>query len=268
MEVNRPIMRYFGGKWMLAPWIIEHFPPHKIYVEPFGGSGSVLMRKAKASCYEVYNDLNSEIVNVFTQLRENPEKLEKLIAQTPWSREEYDEAWLKSEDPLDQARKTIFRSFAGFCDAATSSTKSGFRCVMSQGKPAARIWAGYSESIQAFGERLSGVLIENKPAIEVMADHDSTSTLHYVDPPYVHSTRVSKNSYTLEMNNAEHSELCDFLKSLKGYVVLSGYDSEIYDSLNWRKVNRIAYADGAAKRVETIWLNSALESVQVQKELF
>jgi hypothetical protein len=62
--------RYHGGKWMLAPWIIEHFPPHRIYTEAFGGAASVLMRKPRAKLVEVYNDLDGEIVSLFRVLRD------------------------------------------------------------------------------------------------------------------------------------------------------------------------------------------------------
>ena len=63
MSPKRPILRYHGGKWLLAPWIISRFPAHRVYTEVFGGAASVLMRKSP-SYGEVYNDLDGEIVSI------------------------------------------------------------------------------------------------------------------------------------------------------------------------------------------------------------
>ena len=65
----RPALRYHGGKWRLAPWIIGHFPAHKIYCEPFCGAASVLLRKPR-SRIEIINDLDSEVTNLFQILRD------------------------------------------------------------------------------------------------------------------------------------------------------------------------------------------------------
>src|ERR1041385_943962 len=87
---TRPVVRYHGGKWNLAPWIISHFPPHRIYVEPFGGAASVLLQKPR-SYAEIYNDLDQEVVNVFRILRDRKaaRELERLLRLTPFARDEF-----------------------------------------------------------------------------------------------------------------------------------------------------------------------------------
>src|SRR6266576_1049473 len=105
MKVERPILRYHGGKFVLAPWIISHFPEHRVYVEPYGGAASVLLRKER-SYAEVYNDLDSEIVNLFRVARDNGKELIRVLALTPFAREEYQAAWEATDDPLEQARRT------------------------------------------------------------------------------------------------------------------------------------------------------------------
>jgi len=112
-------MRYHGGKWRIAPWIISHFPPHRVYVESFGGAASVLLRKAR-SYAEVYNDADGEIVNLFRVLRDNTqaESLRRAVELTPYSREEFIESYKSTQDPIEQARRTLLRAFAGFCSGS------------------------------------------------------------------------------------------------------------------------------------------------------
>lgn len=265
---RRPVVRYPGGKWRLAPWIIAHMPPHRIYVEPFGGSASVLMRKARAYA-EVYNDQWGRIVDVFRVLRDPAlaSDLRRQIELTPFSRREFQgisDASLAQESSLvERARMTIYRSFAAFGSASVNGDQAtGFRSSSKRsGTIPAHDWAGYPDQIPAFVDRLRGVVIESKPAAEVITAHDSPETLIYADPPYPHSTRNMNRGnarYAHEMSDDDHRALAAVLKQVKGMVVLSGYGCEFYDRElypDWTRIEKAAYADGAQKRTEVLWMN-------------
>lgn len=256
----RPLLRYHGGKWMLAEWIIGHFPKHRVYVEPFGGGGSVLMRKPRAYA-EIYNDLNGEVVNVFRCARDQGATLAEALRLTPFAREEFLAAYEPSDDPIETARRTIIRSFMGFGANGIDAKKgmTGFRASSNRsGTTPAHDWRNYADVFPVFINRLRGCIVENRDAREVMAQHDSPLTLHYVDPPYVLSTRADpRHGYRHEMTDQEHVELARFLRTLKGFVIVSGYPSPLYEELyaGWSVSERAALADGARPRTEALWIS-------------
>ena len=102
--VTRPALRWFGGKWQLGPWIVQHLPPHDAYCEPYGGAASVLLRKPPAKL-ETWNDLHGRLVNFFTVLRARPDELVRALELTPYARAEYDAARASADDPLEDARR-------------------------------------------------------------------------------------------------------------------------------------------------------------------
>lgn len=257
-EPRRPVLRWHGGKWLLAPWIIEHFPEHRVYVEPFGGAGSVLMRKPRTYA-EIWNDLDGEVVNIFRVLRSSDaNRLVDVLRLTPFSRQEFAGAYEPSADPVERARRLVIRSFMGFGSNGHNRV-TGFRANSNRsGTTPAHDWVNYPDSLVQVIERLSGVTVENKDAKAVMAQHDGPDTLHYVDPPYVFETRADMgDDYAHEMTDDDHAELLVFLRGLSGMVVLSGYPSSLYDDAlcDWRRIERKALADGAAERTEVLWIN-------------
>jgi DNA adenine methylase len=284
MTPERPIIRYHGGKWLLAPWIIEHFPAHRVYVEPFGGAASVLLQKPR-SYAEIYNDLDGELVNLFKAARDYGSELLRMLELTPFARAEFDLSYERSVDPVEQARRTIIRAYMGFGSTVTRATKqdvpmrTGFRCDSNRsGTTPAADWRNLPGAFPAIIERLQGVVIENRDARELMMARDREDTLHYVDPPYVPSTRTSGTSgtsgtkasgYRHEMTEKQHRSLAHVLKRLRGAVVLSGYDSELYRSAfaDWTCFERHAHADGARDRTEVLWLN-ARASAALHPDLF
>ncbi len=254
----RPVLRWHGGKWVLAPWIINHFPRHRVYVEPFGGAGSVLMRKDPAYA-EIWNDLDGEVVNLFRVLRsEEGGEIVRQLRLTPFSRDEFDQAYEPSDNQIERARRLIIRSFMGFGSNGHNRI-TGFRANSNRsGTTPAHDWTNYPDSLAVVIERLSGVTVECKDAKAVMAQHDGADTLHYVDPPYVFATRADlSKDYAHELTDDDHCALLVFLRGLTGMVVLSGYPSDIYDEAlhDWCRVEREAFADGAAKRTEVLWIN-------------
>lgn len=253
---TRPVLRWHGGKWKLAPWIISNLPPHRIYVEPFGGAASVLMRKARAYA-EVYNDLDGEVVNLFRVLRQSGGHLRESLLLTPFAREEFELSYVPSDDPIESARRLVVRSFMGFGSNGHART-TGFRSNSNRlGTTPAQDWRNYPDCMYAMIRRLQGVVIENRDARDVMTAHDSVDTVHYVDPPYHPTTRDSGVDYRHEMTSHDHADLCRFLKSLQGAVVLSGYESDDYTNLlaDWTCIRRPAFADGARPRVECLWVS-------------
>jgi len=273
-SVSRPLLRYHGGKWKLAPWILSHFPAHRVYVEPFGGGASVLLKK-QPSYAEIYNDLDSDIVNLFRVARDQGDALQRVLALTPFAREEFELAWEPcTQDALERARRTVVRACMGRDSASsTAGRPSSFRVYVGDKRraPTMQDWANYPQALDAIVARLRCVAIENRDAHSVMSAYDGQDTLFYVDPPYVAATRDdSGRDYRFEMTDAEHQALLVFICSLQGMVVLSGYDCELYNDFlkGWAKVTKKTFADGAKARTEVLWLSPSCTTQAASGQLF
>ena len=268
--ITRPALRYHGAKFRLASWILQFFPPHRIYTEAFGGAAGVLLQKP-ASYAEIYNDLDSDVCNFFRVLRDPSARLQLMQAcqLTPYAREEFEEAFEATENDIERARRLAIRAQMGFGSAGATKGITGLRIdTKRKHGTAQQDWVSYPAAIAAAGQRFAGVLIENRPALEVLQQHDDPDALHFVDPPYMHSTRVMRvrtagkatGAYRHELSDEEHEELLEVLDGLKGMVVLSGYASEAYDLhlAHWRRFTteaRISAGRGTAVRMEVVWIN-------------
>jgi DNA adenine methylase len=303
LPVQRPVLRYHGGKFRLAPELLKIFPPHRVYTEVFGGGASVLLLKPR--CYsEIYNDLDGEVVNVFRVLQ-NPrraKRLEKLLRLTPFAREEFLLSYKHTRSEVERARRTLIRAYmgwgsdsisrmsasrAGFNTRISSTMSTGFRWNANKsGTTGASDWAGYPQHLASFCERLQGVTIEQRDAKEILRKMDRRDCLHYVDPPYPMSVRsFGKNDtgekggngtclehrYRHEMTDRDHCNLASVLHSLKGMVVISSYDSPLYARLykTWKKISWTSgqfcsQNTGDKTRTECVWLNRAAVDAQTQ----
>ena len=269
-----PVLRYHGAKWKLAPWIITHFPPHTSYVEVFGGSAGVLLRKP-SSPVEVFNDLDGEVVNFFRVLREQPEDLARAVAFTPYARAELEAAWEPADDSLEAARRFAVRSWMSI-GGPTVQWKTGFRFRKSNPSQPWMQWNRLPEVLVATAQRLKMVIIEHTDWQRILRRYDTPDTLFYCDPPYMSATRSKwdkfRKAYRFEFTDGDHVVLAEALRSVQGMVVLSGYAHPLYEALyeahGWvRHCHPIVNQNGR-RVMECIWLNPAAMQHAKQLSLF
>lgn len=264
---------YYGGKARLAGWITSLMAPHRVYVEPFFGSGAVLFAKRR-SAHEVVNDLDGNLVCFFRVLRDRPDELERACRLTPYAREEFDAAGPAGAgsmvviDDLERARRFFVRVTQGFNKSAGGPRSVGWSTSVQRNASNARSVGRLIERFELCARRLEGVAVENRPAVECIRRYGVAGALVYADPPYRADTRrgLAKRTgdYPVEYNSEEdHRELAEALRATPSAVLLSGYASPLYNDLygDWDRVEREVPAGssthaGATRRAtEVIWSN-------------
>lgn len=253
--INHPPVRYPGGKWRLGQWIIDKFPPHQTYVEPFCGGASVFFQKPPSK-FECLNDLDGSVVNFFKVLRERPDELVSAIDLTPFARSEYELSFIQCDDPLEWARRFYVRTRQAW-GGMRKMTGWRFQRNDNRGTSLVEEW-GTIDHLYAAAARLKGVMIENDDAISIINRFDDRRTLFYVDPPYIGvSEKTVRQAYAHLMDESEHIRLAETLLKAKGMVVLSGFASSIYDELyaGWTVLEKTNQANGNNMTVERLWLS-------------
>jgi DNA adenine methylase len=274
---TRPVLRWLGGKFRLAPWIIAQFPEHRIYLEPFGGAASVLLQKPRAY-NEIYNDLDGELVNLFQVLRgPQANELLKKLSFTLYSRAEYLAAFDPIEEPIERARRTVVRSHLGHGTGGNRLDRpTGFRTDgISATTNVAGEWADLPNALGEVVRRMQGVNIEQRPAIELVRRFDDPKALIYLDPPYLPATRSTKSrkpgeryhTYAFEMTESDHAELLAACRQSRSMIVLSGYPDATYDEAlpGWTRREVSARAHRNSPRTECLWINPAAISATAQR---
>lgn len=252
------VLKYPGAKWGIANWIISFFPEHHSYLEPFFGSGGVLFNK-KRSNIETINDLDGEVINLFECIKSDPERLAHDVFFTPYARMVYDEAFSKEalSDSFKRAVRLLTRCNMGHGFRTTGERVGWKNDVVGRERAyAAKAWANLPDVIIETADRLREVQIECAPAVEVIARFNSPDVLIYCDPPYILSTRRGKQ-YHCEMTDNDHLELLDVLKKHKGPVLVSGYQSQLYDSelAGWHRETIETTDQLSQKKKEALWMN-------------
>lgn len=259
----KSVLKWPGTKWRMAKAIVELIPDHKIYLEPFFGSGAVFFNKQVANT-EILNDLDSQVTNLFKMIRDRGEELASAIELTPYSREEYKESYEVPTDELDKARLFLVRSNmarAGMQYYSSSWRHAGPVLGAQTKQRVTGAWNVLPERIKAAAIRLKDAEIENIDALKLIEKYNHPECFIYVDPPYLLSTRRQRY-YNVEMTeDSEHIELLNVLKNHKGTAIISGYESQLYDELlsDWHSVEIENSAEQGKKRIEKLWCNFEID---------
>lgn len=262
----KAVVKYPGSKWALAKWIISFFPEHHSYLEPFFGSGAVLFNKPRSNI-ETVNDMDGNVVNLFNWIKRDPERLAHEIYYTPYARQVYEDAFTSMpEDSLERAVNFYIRLNMGY-GFRTNGEKVGWKNDV-QGRErayASQDWCNLPDKILQAAERLRGVQIENMPALDLIKRFNYKNVLIYCDPPYMMETRHGKQ-YRCEMDDGDHEELLRLLLKHKGFVLISGYDTELYRDMlaGWTRYETTAYSQVCSKKKEVLWMNFNLYGKQMR----
>lgn len=275
----KPPLKWHGGKHYLAKKIIEQFPPHIHYVEPYFGGGAVLLQKPVdwiMGCSEVVNDIDGELANFWTCLRE-PEafaEMQRLSEATAFDESVFNLPAKFENDPEvnffsgDTAVLRAWRFFIryrqsrqglgkDFATLSRNRTRGGMNEQVSS-------WLTAVDGLPAVHERLKRVVILNQDALQVIKSQDGPNTLFYLDPPYLHETRVAKDTYQHEVDHEHHQKLLATLGVIEGKFILSGYPHPEYNyaqtTYRWRRVdieidNKASSKKTKDKKIECLWMN-------------
>lgn len=270
--MSKPIS-WHGGKHYLAPWIIEHFPSHLHYVEPFFGGGSVLLQKPFELIdghSEVVNDIDGGLANFWRVLKDERKfmKMGLQLSLTPFSQDVWQESFniIEGDDVGNAARFfTRYRqSRQGMGNGFATLSRNLLRRGMNQNVSA---WLSAINGLEEAHARLKRVIILNDDANAVITSQDGAHTFVYADPPYLQETRTSFNIYDHEMTVDDHKKLLSTLEDMVGMFILSGYQSSLYDDWATRNgftridkntVNHASSSKVKRRTVECIWINYKL----------
>lgn len=274
---KRPALAWYGGGWTRAPWTIGFFPEaaQVNFIDPTFGPGSVTLRKPQARL-ESINDKDRRVTNFFTQLRDNRDKLLELIKWSPYSQAELERCIPVAGDPLEDARRFFILCWLTLQGGPTARP-GDFRYQKNvDNRYAPPPWDIMSrEDLYVTADRLRGVQIFNEDAIVFIRRFlQQESCVVYLDLPYLQSTRARKKGYNHEPSPAYHRLAAQVLRQHKGYVIVAGYKSRLYERMyeayGYQRVERVQKDRAGNLRVECLWLcprtQQALAEEKLQRE--
>lgn len=230
---NLTMVRWAGGKGKQLKDLLPLLPLAHTYVEPFGGGASVLLNKQR-SPVEVYNDLDHALVNLFEVVRDEDtyDAFAQRLEWTPYAREDFANA-VRGHSDEDKDRVTRAVLFYTMLNQSISGKRLALPSEWSRSKTQnlSDRWVQRMAKLGAIHERLRGVQIESRDALDILQEWDGEDVVFYCDPPYILETRKKQKYYAVEPGDDYHVQLVDVLLEVDGMVILSGYEHPIYERL-------------------------------------
>ena len=260
------IAAYAGGRSYVLRHILNLIPPHKVYIEVFGGLAPVLLNKPRSNV-EIYNDIDDRLVNMLVQLRDHPEAFEKFIEGTPYSQglhEQYLKLYFSPEfrrmDPLKRALITFYLIATSF----NGNIGNGMRVSLSVNE--ARRFKNRAKKIKLIAERLKYVTFTCMDYREVFERWGDRNVLMFLDPPYIDVQQY----YVREWRIEDHVELAQRVKKLECDWMLIYNDHplirRLYDGYDFKEIEEKSMMErvepGQERRVKKYLLIWRVKSVQ------
>jgi len=257
---------YYGGKYKHLNWLLPLLPKRDCYVEPYGGSGVVLLNREQSNV-ETFNDTYSEVTTFFRVLRDNPSELLQKIALTPYSEEAFERALYRDDDisDVEQARRFFVVVNMTYNNSLNSPSWSYNVSYSSRG--VSKKVSNYQAKLRRLmpiADRFADVQITNRDAVDVIQTFDSDDSLIYCDPPYPSSVRKDGDKYISEMDRQDHREMAETLRACESDIAVSTYKSELYEELftahGWHRIDAeekklSASENNELTRTESLYVN-------------
>lgn len=269
--MNAAPFPYFGGKYRLLPQLTSYVPRTiNTYVEPFFGSGTLFFSSLYWAENEIINDLNGDIYNFFYVLRNHYPKLKHLVKYTPYDIQTFNHAKdiIKSKSDNNKIRRA-WALYVLLQQSIMSNRRSFARGSNDRDK--AREFMHGKDRLDYCTSRLQDAIIENEDALKVCKRYDRHKTFIYLDPPYL-NVRSKANMEMAYHNTVPsekmHTELLEWARSAKGFVLISNYHNPLYDNMlkDWHMEEITVFVNHGpgvrggkketkTKAIEVLWSN-------------
>lgn len=235
-KINECLINWVGGKRLLRKTIAPLIPEDiKSYIEPFGAGAWVLFYKDKWADLEIYNDLDSRLVNLFRIVKYHPNAFKEEVKYLLGSREMFFQflnvTFFTDIQKAVQFYFLITRSFGG--------KGSSFGTVKKSSGGASKSQKNVLEKVDAIHERLDKVMIENRDFETLIKQYNFEDAFFYCDPPYSQGCGYDVTS----TKDFDHERLREVLGNIKGRFLLSYDDShkirELYKGFEMIEVERL-----------------------------